>query len=92
MILEFGFPNANAEVAKPSEVPISRTEFGWKYRDNLNNNFALLVEIPAVFAIFEICLVLDLNTFEPAPKSVTSIEFGLFNSDFRYDSKTLYSG
>jgi hypothetical protein len=58
----------------------------------LNNNSARFEEIPAVFAILEITLVLDLKTFEPAPKSVTSIVLLFARSEFLYFLKTAYSG
>lgn len=82
VIFAFGLPIDKAEVAKPSEVPISKMELGWKYCEIRNSNSARRAEIPAVFAIFEMGLLFDLKTLEPAPKSVTSIEFLFCSSSF----------
>lgn len=38
--------------------------------------------MPAVLAIFEMARVFEVNTREPAPKSVTSMVLWFANSDF----------
>ena len=82
MIFAFGFPRERAEVAKPKEVPISKTVSGLKYWIILNSNSAFLGLIPAFLAILETSLILLLKTLEPAPKSVTSIVLLFSKRDF----------
>ena len=91
VIFAFGFPIDKAEVAKPKEVPISKMELGWKYCEIRNSNSARRAEIPAVFAIFEIGLLFDLKTLEPAPKSVTAMLLLFSNNSSRNFFNVAYS-